>query len=425
MSTPQTADQVQDAARQLIRCTGDTARAVVDGLTETSWGHLLEAVSPALYPYLDFRLTAARAIDAIPLNARRALARARRASIAADLQRRSVLRAALACLAANGIPAVLLKGAAVAHTVYPESHLRPMTDLDIWVTDAELTDAVHRLLEKGFNVPQGVLADGRVSPALDQRRLCAGSGVLLELHGSVRSLECVSSERLERCRTRLVPLWIHGFRTRMLCPEDALVHTCLHVAMTNRFAKSQLSLLDVCLLIEAHGADLDWDRMAADASREHIAVYLTLALTTARDVWGARIPEEFVAAIGEIPGLPAMQALALEQVWEPNPALPSALEKVLQQPTGAARLAAVLRRVLVYPWEASRGETRTPWKKARQAADRVKTDVTVKIPGYVRAWARGDLAAGELRRRARLAARRSRLGLLAGEAEERRRKASR
>jgi hypothetical protein len=47
---------------------------------------------------------------------------------------RAELGAALDCLRAAGITPILFKGAALAHTVYPDPACRPMGDLDLWVT---------------------------------------------------------------------------------------------------------------------------------------------------------------------------------------------------------------------------------------------------------------------------------------------------
>jgi hypothetical protein len=411
-----TAD-VRRAARRLIQCGGEPTCPGIDAITGAGWNDVLHAVSPALYPYLDFTLRRARLIDAIPEHARALLAAARRASIATSLQRRSVIRSALSSLGASGIPTILLKGAAVAHTAYPEPHLRPMTDVDLWVRDAHLTSAVRCLLQNGFVVPPGVLADGIVSPLLDQRRLRAEpAGILVELHGSVRSLAGLSDERLERCWNNAVPVSIGEIHSRALCPADMLLHTCLHMARTDRFASSQLSLLDVHL-IARHCADrVDWVALARDARTEGVAAYLTVALVVARTVWGARVPDEYFAAVGDVKALGEMESLALEQVWEKNRGLPSVLENVLRQPAAAARLGAVARRIFLQPWQLPAGQKRHPWTAARWVIHRMKIDLAVKLPRYVRA-ARGGFASYDLRRRAALAARRGRIGILANEAE--------
>jgi len=48
------------------------------------------------------------------------------------------------------IPAIWLKGIALAHTHYPEPHLRPMVDLDVLVHSSKLAIAREALLKSGF-----------------------------------------------------------------------------------------------------------------------------------------------------------------------------------------------------------------------------------------------------------------------------------
>ena len=409
---------VRRLARNLIRSDHATLRDLLVHVDAAMWSELRAAVSPAIHPYFEFALRRAGATSAVPDEVRHALDTARRAAILNDLRRRTVLRSSLAILAARGIDTILVKGAALSRTIYPEAHLRRMTDIDIWVPTAALDDAAGCLLENGYEVPESGLPEGRVSPAMTQRRLRAPKdGFIVELHGPVRSLECLSHERLRRCWQRTVPLRVQDVGTRMLGPEDALVHTCLHLAMINQFAKSQVGLLDVTLLIDKWGDDIDWIGLARDARDQRIAVYLTMALTIAREVWGARVPEEFFTAVGPMQGVDEIKALALGQVWEPPSVLPSALERVLRQPTGRARLALVFQRAIVHPWRPSAGEARNPWRVLRQAIERLRSDVTVKVPAYIRAWARGDLARGELRRRGKMAEERGRIEALARHAE--------
>jgi hypothetical protein len=313
---------------------------------------------------------------------------------------------------------VLLKGAALAHSVYPEPHLRPMADIDVWVPSAELLRAVRCLLDHGFEIPEGGLADGRLSPTLSQHRLRAvGVGVRVELHGMVHSLECLSPDRAERFRRRAEPLRIGDANTQMLCPEDALVHTCLHLAMTNRFANSQLPLFDVFLLTDKRSTQIDWTGIARAARTDACAVYVTLALRLARTVWGARVPDEYFEAIGHIEDLDELEHLALEQVWEPNPDLPPVLERLLRLPTSPARLSAIIHRMFVQPWQPPVDGQRRGWNMARGAAEHWMNDLTVKVPRYFRAWASGALSRRELNRRAALAKRRGRIGALVRRSE--------
>ncbi len=100
----------------------------------------------------------------------------------ANRVRTGVLRDILSAYADAGIPALVLKGAALSHTVYPEPGLRPMTDLDILVREGDLWRAQSLLADLGFDAPLPA------SPAVAHRHLAIaalqveGLSVHVEIH---------------------------------------------------------------------------------------------------------------------------------------------------------------------------------------------------------------------------------------------------
>jgi hypothetical protein len=104
-------------------------------------------MAPLLYAHLK------AAQVPIPFGARRELqglcARHRHASRVHT----RILRDVLTTYNAAGIRALVLKGAALAHLIYPEPGLRPMSDLDILVSKSDLWQAQSLLAELGFNAP--------------------------------------------------------------------------------------------------------------------------------------------------------------------------------------------------------------------------------------------------------------------------------
>jgi hypothetical protein len=107
--------QIAQAAAQLREWAGVAAQAEAHGL------------APLLYVYLRHRH--------------------------ANQVRTRVLHDVLAAYQAAGIPALVLKGAALFHLVYPEPGLRPMSDLDILVPESEAWRAQRTLAELGFDAP--------------------------------------------------------------------------------------------------------------------------------------------------------------------------------------------------------------------------------------------------------------------------------
>jgi hypothetical protein len=71
----------------------------------------------------------------------------------ANQVRTRVLHGVLTAYQAAGIPALVLKGAALSHMVYPQPGLRPMSDMDILVPESEAGRAQRTLAELGFDAP--------------------------------------------------------------------------------------------------------------------------------------------------------------------------------------------------------------------------------------------------------------------------------
>jgi hypothetical protein len=105
----------------------------------------------------------------------------------ANQVRTGVLRDILSAYHAAGVPVLVLKGAALAHTVYPEPGLRPMSDLDILVREGDLCRAQSLLTGLGFDAP---LPAG---PALAHRHLALaalqveGISIQVEIHHKLLS----------------------------------------------------------------------------------------------------------------------------------------------------------------------------------------------------------------------------------------------
>ena len=116
------------------------------------WGEILaqlkdQRMAPLLYVHLK------GAGVELPLDVKRPLQSMYVRHRWADQVRRRVLREILAAFQADEIPALVLKGAALSHLVYPESGLRPMSDLDILVPRSEVWRAGQALAKLGFDVP--------------------------------------------------------------------------------------------------------------------------------------------------------------------------------------------------------------------------------------------------------------------------------
>ena len=195
---------------------------------------------------------------------------------------RRLFRNVLAALATDRIPVLVLKGAALADTVYEKPALRHCHDIDLLVGEDDMCHAVSRLTSLGWTLPK----TGRGS-GIEDLRLEHESGLPLELHRRLF--------RLPYYRAPLADIWarsqmqsIAGISTRILSPADSLLYVCGHAS----YCRSRESLRWVCdswFLIN-RCPDLDWDVLVDCTLRSHLALPLSVMLAYLAEVLRAPIP---------------------------------------------------------------------------------------------------------------------------------------
>ena len=127
-------------------------------LDPQAWGtlpHRAEAhgIAPLLFTHL-------KAVSApVPTEVQRALRGLTLRHRLANRARMAVLGSMLARLGTAGISVCVLKGAALAHLIYPTPDLRPMRDVDLLVRPSEARRAQRLLREMGFTAPPAESAD--------------------------------------------------------------------------------------------------------------------------------------------------------------------------------------------------------------------------------------------------------------------------
>ncbi|HEX4823037.1 MAG TPA: nucleotidyltransferase family protein [Candidatus Polarisedimenticolaceae bacterium] len=201
---------------------------------------------------------------------------------------------------ADGIGMVLLKGAAIAPSAYADASLRPMTDVDVWVRDDEMSRAVSALGTLGFRQVAGL--ESR-PPALQRRsggelvfRAERGPG-LVELHFSPFPgwwIARTASPDLEGLWSRSVPVGA-GRHARRLAADDACLQTAFHVVV-NQFGQAPLrGLMDLAVLARAFS--IDWSAVVARARAYRLTHATWIALDIAERLIGVPGAAAAIAAL--------------------------------------------------------------------------------------------------------------------------------
>jgi hypothetical protein len=161
-----------------------------------------------------------------------------------------------------GIVPTPFKGAALAFTVYPKSACRPMGDLDLWVTDAEMGLAQRALETIGYQYqPKPDRPPAIMKLFMGEQQMYGtrpGTG-LVELHFGVFAGEWLRrTARVDErvIRQRLRPTALLGQQAALLTPEDAVLQLAAHTAINHQLSLSVLrSLVDVSLLVRHQPLD--------------------------------------------------------------------------------------------------------------------------------------------------------------------------
>jgi hypothetical protein len=219
-----------------------------------------------------------------------------------------VLGRVLDTLATARVEAILLKGAALAVSVYPRFGDRPMGDLDLLIDRRDAETAQRALRENGWyseDEPSAVYVDHHHLPPL----LAKDGSTALELHTGLFAGRPFSFGA-EEVRAGATTVEWKGRRVRVPDPHHLLVHLCTHFAFSHEFTGGVWrAIRDVQALVA--GGSLSWERVvrearAAGATRE---CYWTLRL--ARALAGVDVDAGALRALE--PGMPAAVLTLLER----------------------------------------------------------------------------------------------------------------
>ena len=202
-----------------------------------------------------------------------------------------------ACTVAD-LDLIVLKGAALAETVYPSPSQRPFGDLDVLVRAEDASRAFTLLTELGYVCDADAWAEleqGRSCEANFFRHVAPGT-VVVELHTDLlnnpllrRQVRVDGDGLWKRAR----PAKLAGQDARVLGPEDQIFHLCLHLA-GHYFAapKSVQDIAQVCRV-----QTVDWPLFVSICRDAHAETIGYCGLFAAADKYGTEVPAFVLEAL--------------------------------------------------------------------------------------------------------------------------------
>ena len=235
-----------------------------------------------------------------PVELQMALSSHARLEVAVELLRREELRRVVAAFEVAAVPVLLLKGSALAYSVYPLPHLRPRCDTDLIVADKTAAGrAREALLEIGYDgdpIPAAGVTSFEASLA---RVAVSGRMHFLDLHWALVNHSLFAHRfEFDELLAEAMPLPAISPGARGLGWAHALITACSHRAanMPLKIGDRLIWLYDLHLLA-LKASPADWEHLVSAARLQSVAGPCGAGLRSAMREFSTPVP---VAALEEL-----------------------------------------------------------------------------------------------------------------------------
>lgn len=208
-----------------------------------------------------------------------------------ELLQSAALTAVLEALAADAIQPIIVKGTALAYSVYASPASRPRIDTDMLIRHDQI-DALQRVMSAlGYTAP--LHCEGELLFCQFPLQKTGRFGALhrFDCHWKI-STQPVFADVLtfDEVAPRTVPLPALGAHARTLAPADALLLACIHPVMHHRNADSLIWIHDIHLLASSLSGD-ELERFTEMAIAKEMSAICGRQLRVAQTTFGTRVPE--------------------------------------------------------------------------------------------------------------------------------------
>ena len=218
-------------------------------------------------------------------------------SAAGDLAVEQELKQVFLALDQADIPFLLLKGAALAHNLYPAPYLRERCDVDLLFPDKTLTENAWDILQKhGYQRSRTLQGDYVGYQFSGFRQLNSKLSVAFDIHSKINDYGFFA--RLfpfTELMAHSQPVVIAGRQTRGLSHPYALAHACIHRAtnIPHGIADRMIWIVDIHLLCSSFNAH-QWREFETLAIDKGLAGICLDTIDQSRELLGTAIPTDTI-----------------------------------------------------------------------------------------------------------------------------------
>ena len=217
----------------------------------------------------------------------------------------------VAALERDGIPTILLKGAALVANERHDAGARQMSDIDVLVPTDSLGAACAVLQDSGMapaeDIPLWYVTDyaPQFKHSCNFRNRAEGQ---LDLHWHALKWSCHRDADAEFWAAAQ-PVRLGEVSSRALCPADELLIVILHGLRWSP-TPSYRWILDAALLVRSEPEAIDYDRVLAQARRHRVTHATRSGLLMLRRVAELDVPDEALRALAQAAPLQRLELTA-------------------------------------------------------------------------------------------------------------------
>ncbi|MDX1435446.1 MAG: nucleotidyltransferase family protein [Anaerolineales bacterium] len=203
--------------------------------------------------------------------------------------------------------ALILKGAALALSIYPDPALRPMGDLDFLVPRDSLEPALRTLADLGYEKTERPVTSS-LDPVIEREFFLLGGpaqNVGVDLHWNLIAGDADwRTPPLEWFWSQTTPLPYpleahpeNGFFHRQLSPTASLLYASAHTMLQHGGSARLIWKVDIQRLLSVYERQIDWEELLRQARALRWDAALAAALAWTEENLGASVPEGAIAAL--------------------------------------------------------------------------------------------------------------------------------
>ena len=230
----------------------------------------------------------------VPEEIRQMLLEHHREQVFSTLRMTAELFRLLQLFAAKEIPALIVKGPALAMRAYGDPTMRSYGDLDFLVRQRDIRRATESLQAAGYQaaVPLSAVEAGKIPGQYFFSKI--DTKLVVELHNDFTLRYFPRRLPIEEFFARQMRVDVDGHEAPALSVEDELVLICIHGA--KHLWERLMWIADVAALVSRQ-TGIDWGRATASARAVRADRMLHTGLLLAVDLLHAHLPEDIYALV--------------------------------------------------------------------------------------------------------------------------------